>query len=80
MASFSGAIIFLYKTCIFCKFVVVKQPRIFSRKMVTNGYGFSVTKALPEKRYQQSQTASFISSEIIFDVCCNYLMFCGNHH
>lgn len=49
MASFSGAIIFLYKTCIFCKFVVVKQPRIFSRKMVTNGYGFSVTKALPEK-------------------------------
>lgn len=49
MASFSGAIIFLYKTCIFCKFVMIKPLLVSLRKMVTNGYGFFVTIRLPEK-------------------------------
>lgn len=49
MASLSGAIIFLYKTCIFCKFVMINPLLVSPRKKVTNGYGFSVTIRLPEK-------------------------------
>lgn len=49
MASLSGAIIFLYKCGIFCKFVMINPLQVSLLKMVTNGYGFSVTKGLPEK-------------------------------